>query len=58
MQISEKAQIYRDVWKCAHQRRFLYKGTLREEREHDTVLLSLRIAKWWSFDTEKPKHLK
>lgn len=60
MTISEKAKIYYDVWKCAYQRRHLYRGTLREEREHSTILMCLKMkdAKWTVFDTEKPHYLK
>lgn len=55
MKLTEKAQIYRNVWSCALQRKFLYKGTPREQREHETALMCLKMkdAKWWEFDTEK-----
>lgn len=52
MNLTEKAKIYRNVWCCAYQRRYLYKGTPRECREHETVLMCLKIAKWTEFDTE------
>ncbi len=60
MNLSEKSKIYYNVWYCAHQRRFLYRGTPREMREHETVLMCLNIkdAKWYKFDTEKPQYLK
>lgn len=58
MALSEKAKIYQNVWCCAYQRRYLYKGTLREQREHDTILMCLQIAKWWQFDSEKLQYLK
>jgi len=60
MSISEKAKIYYNVWCCAYQRRHLYRGTPREQREHDTIVMCLQMkdAKWYQFDTEKPKHLK
>lgn len=57
MQLTEKAKIYYNVWCCAHKRRFLYRGTPQEDREHATILMCLKIAKWWSFDSEKTKHL-
>jgi len=59
MRLSEKAQIYRNVWCCAYQRRYMYRGTPREHREHDTLLMCLNMkdAKWWSFDSEQEKHL-
>jgi len=60
MKLTEKAQIYRNVWCCAYQRRFLYKGTPRERREHETILMCLKMknAKWWEFDTEKPHFIE
>ena len=58
MEISEKAKIYYNVWCCAHQRRYLYRGTPREDREHATIDMCLRIAKWWSFDSEKTRYLE
>jgi len=51
-----KEKIYENVWKCAYRRRFMYKDTDRYEREHSTVLMCLKIAKWTVFDTEKPKY--
>ena len=59
MSITEKAEIYRNVWQCAYQRRILYKSTPREQREHETVSMCLEMkdAKWWSFDSDEHKHL-
>jgi hypothetical protein len=59
MKLTEKAKIFYNVWKCAYQRRYLYRGTLREEREHSTILMCLKMkdAKWWQFDTEKPHYV-
>jgi hypothetical protein len=56
MNLSEKAKIYYNIWCCAHQRRYMYRGTPRVEREHTTILMCLGIAKWMEFDTEKPKY--
>ena len=60
MSITEKAKVYYNVWCCAYQRRSMYRGTPREQREHDTILMCLQMkdAKWYVFDTEKPKLLK
>jgi len=58
MQLTEKDKIYYNVWCCAYQRRWIYKGTQREHREHETVLMCLNIAKWTQFDSEKPHYLK
>ncbi len=57
--MTEKSKIYYNVWCCAHQRRYMYRGTERELREHETVLMCLKItdAKWYSFDTDKPRYL-
>lgn len=59
MGLSEKAQIYYNVWCCAYQRRGIYRGTPREHREHETILMCLRMkdAKWYEFDTEKKRYL-
>jgi hypothetical protein len=58
--MNEKSKIFYDIWKCAYQRRHLYRGTPREHREHDTILMCLNMKdiKFYQFDTEKPKHLK
>lgn len=58
MTLSEKAKIYYNVWCCAFRRRHAAK--LKEdwelyEREHQTLLMYLKIAKWTVFDTEKKK---
>ncbi len=62
MALTEKARIFKNVWCCAFQRR--YNAKLKGDwelydREHQTILMCLNMkdAKWWSFDTEKPKHL-
>lgn len=59
MQLTEKAKIFYNVWCCAYQRRHLYRGTLREEREHSTILMCLKMkgAKWTQFDSEKPHYV-
>ena len=56
MGLSKKAEIYRDVWCCAHRRRYNAKVAGNWElydREHQTVLMCLRIAEWWKFDSDK-----
>ena len=55
--MTEKAKIFHNVWCCAYQRRYMYRGTSREQREHETLLMCLKMknAKWTQFDTEKPK---
>lgn len=60
MQLTDKSKIYFNVWCCAFQRRYLYRGTPREKGEHDTILMCLNMkdAKWYQFDTEKPHYLK
>jgi hypothetical protein len=59
VKLSEKAKIYYNVWCCAYQRRYIYRDDPeRYQREHETLLMCLKIAKWNKFDTEKPKHLK
>ena len=57
--MNEKSKIYYNVWCCAYQRRYLYKGTPREYREHETALMCLKMkdVKFYQFDTEKEKHL-
>jgi hypothetical protein len=57
----EKDKIYFNVWCCAHRRR--YDAKMKQdwelyEREHDTVLMCLRIAEWYKFDTDQPHYLK
>jgi hypothetical protein len=56
--MTEKDKIYKYVWQCAFQRRYIYRGTPREHREHETILMCLNIAKWTVFDTEKPHYIK
>jgi hypothetical protein len=60
MNLKEKTKIYRDIWCSAHRRRHDAKVAgdwNRYEREHQTVLMCLRIAKWWRFDSEGEKYL-
>lgn len=60
MQKIEKAKIYYNVWCCAYQRRYAAKCKGDWElyyREHQTLLMCLKIAKWTTFDTEKKKVL-
>jgi hypothetical protein len=59
--MTEKKQIYHNVWCCAHRRR--YDAKMKQDwnlydREHQTLLMCLNIAKWIKFDTEKKKNLK
>ena len=63
MKLSEKAKIYYNIWCCAYRRRYAakLKGDWKlYDGEHQTILMCLNMkdAKWWSFDTEKPKHLE
>ena len=61
MNLSEKAKIYKNVWCCAYQRRYGAKVKCDWElydREHQTLLMCLKIAKWTNFDTEQPHYLK
>ena len=51
--MTEKDKIFKNVWSCAYQRRTMYKGTQREYREHDTIMMCLKIAKWWKFEGER-----
>ena len=57
--MTEKSKIFFNIWSCAYQRRFLYKGTDRESREHTTVrmCLDMKDVKFYQFDSEKPKYL-
>jgi hypothetical protein len=57
--MNEKSKIFYDIWKCAYQRRTLYKGTDREYREHETVrmCLDMKDVEFYKFDTEKPHYL-
>jgi len=59
--MTEKDKIYYNVWCCAHRRRYdakVKKDWELYEREHDTVLMCLRIAQWYKFDTDQPHYLK
>lgn len=61
MTISDKAKIYYNVWCCAYQRRHAAKCKGDWElynREHQTLLMCLGMAKWTTFDTEKPNYLR
>jgi hypothetical protein len=60
MSLTEKDRIYYNVWCCAHRRR--YNAMVAEDwelydREHETVLMCLKIAKWTQFDTEQPRYI-
>ena len=57
--MTEKSKIFYNIWCCAYQRRFLYKGTLRECREHETVrmCLDMKDVKFYQFDSDKPRFL-
>jgi hypothetical protein len=61
MTLSEKEKIYHNVWCCAYRRRYDAK-VLGDwdlyDREHQTILMCLKIANWSKFDTEKPIYLK
>ena len=61
MALSEKDLIYKYVWQCAYRRR--YNAKIKGDwdlydREHETVLMCLGIAKWMEYDSEKPHYLK
>ena len=59
--MTEKDKIFCDVWKCAYRRRYAAKQTQNWDlynREHQTLLMCLKIAKWTTFDSEKPHYLK
>lgn len=58
MTLSEKEKIYYNVWCCAYRRR--YEAKVKKDwdlyqREHQTLLMCLKIATWNVFDTEKRK---
>ena len=57
--MNDKSKLFYDIWKCAYQRRTIYKGTDREHREHETVrmCLDMKDVKWYTFDTERPQYL-
>ena len=59
--MTEKNKIFYNVWYCAYQRR--YNAKLKQDwelydREHQTLLMCIRIAKWVKYDTEQPRYLK
>jgi len=56
--VTEKDKIFYNVWCCAHRRRYNAKLAQNWDlyyREHQTVLMCLKIATWSKFDTEKKK---
>jgi len=64
MALSEKAEIYSNVWCCAYQRR--YNAKVKQDwnlyvREQSTILMCLNMkdAKWVKFDSDKsrPRYL-
>jgi hypothetical protein len=56
--MNEKSKIYYHVWCCAYRRKNLYKGTPREQREQETILMCLNMkdVKFYQFDTDRPKY--
>ena len=57
MALSEKAEIYYNVWYCAYQRRYnaKVKGDWDlYDREHETILMCLnrKDAKWTKFESD------
>lgn len=59
--MTEKDKIYKNVWSCAYRRRYSAKCNEDWElyqREQQTMVMCLRIAKWTKFDSEKPQYLK
>jgi hypothetical protein len=59
--MTEKDKIFYNVWCCAYRRR--YTAKLKQDwelynREHQTLLMCLKIAKWVTFESEKPHYLK
>lgn len=59
MNLTEKDRIYYNVWCCAYRRRYdaMMKMDLDlYDREHSTVLMCLKIAKWTVFDSEKKSY--
>lgn len=58
--MTERSQIYYNVWCCAYRRRHeakLVQDWKLYDHEHQTVLMCLKIARWSVFDSQKPKHL-
>lgn len=61
MTLTEKDKIYYNVWCCAHQRRYLAKQKgdwALYDREHETVLMCLKIAKWIVYDSDKSRPIR
>jgi len=58
--VTDKSKIFYNIWCCAYQRRWIYKGTDREHREHETVrmCLDMKDVTFYKFDSEKPHYLK
>ena len=60
MTLTEKQKIYQNVWCCAFHRRYNAKVSGNwdlYDREHETIRMTLGIAKWSNFDTESKKYL-
>ena len=60
MALTEKQKIYQNVWCCAFRRRYDAQVSGKwdlYDREHETIRMTLEIAKWWKFDTEGKKFL-
>lgn len=57
--MTDKSKIFYDIWKCAYQRRTLYRGTNRKHREHETarMCLDMKDVKFYQFDTERPHYI-
>ena len=55
-EITEKDKLYKNIWCCAYQREYMYRGTPRGEREWQTVQMCLNIGKWYKFEEEKNYH--
>jgi len=56
--MTEKDKIFRDVWCCAYQRRYIAMTTQNWElyrREHETILMCLGIAKWTTFEEDRKR---
>jgi len=56
--VTEKDKIFKNVWCCAFRRRYaakIKKDWELYDREHQTLLMCLKIAKWTVFDTDKRK---
>ena len=58
MALSEKSQIYYNIWCCAYRRR--YEAKVKEnwnlyDREHSTLLMCIKMkdCKWVQFDSDK-----